>query len=141
MPLKNFSSDNNLLLSLCSEATLNHWSFEEQRLSVNLTTYDDDELNIHIVTDTVHSLPLFSNKSLNICRLSMQDMHEILSSQNGYYIPPNDFSSLMKFAGKHYSLYYGRKDRVKYNVSFLGNENFLSCPVISLDNDITWEIN
>lgn len=48
MTLKNFSSDNKLLLSLCAEATLNHWSFEGQELSVNLTTYDDDELIIII---------------------------------------------------------------------------------------------
>ncbi|EAB4969421.1 hypothetical protein D7U99_24755, partial [Salmonella enterica] len=66
MTLKNFSSDNKLLLSLCAEATLNHWSFEGQELSVNLTTYDDDELIIIIETDTVHSSPLFPNKLLNI---------------------------------------------------------------------------
>ncbi|MED0193092.1 hypothetical protein RCV52_14130, partial [Escherichia marmotae] len=83
MTLKNFSSDNKLLLSLCAEATLNHWSFEGQELSVNLTTYDDDELIIIIETDTVHSSPLFTNNHLNICRIVIQDMHEVLDSQNG----------------------------------------------------------
>lgn len=140
MILKTFSSDNNLLLSLCSEATLNHWSFEGQKLRVALTTYDDDELNIYINTDIVRSSPLFLNKNLNICRMVIQDMHEILDLENGYYIPPNNFSNLMKFAGMHYSLYYGRKSTVRYNLAFLGNENFLSCLIISLDNDITWEI-
>lgn len=140
MTLKNFSSDNKLLLSLCAEATLNHWSFEGQELSVNLTTYDDDELIIIIETDTVHSSPLFPNKLLNICRIVIQDMHEVLDSQNGYYIPPKDFSNLMKFSGRNYSLYYGRKNIMRYNLAFIGSKNFLSCPLTSLDSSIKWEI-
>ncbi|MTD29434.1 hypothetical protein [Erwinia sorbitola] len=141
MTLQNFSSENGLFLALCSEATLNHWVFEGQKLSVNLTTYDDDELIIFIETDTVHSFPLYPNKNLNICRVVIQDMHEILDSKNGYYIPPKSFNDLMKLSGKSYSLYYGRKNVMRYNVAFIGSESFLSCPIASLDSNIKWKLN
>lgn len=140
MNLKEFSSDHKLLLSLCSEATLNHWSYEEQVLSINLTTYDDDELIIIIETDTVHSSPLFPNKHLNICRIVIQDMHALLDSQNGYYIPPENFSDLMKFSKSNYSFYYGKKVFFRYNLAFIGSENFLSCPLPSLDTSVKWKL-
>lgn len=109
---------NDFLLSLCSEATLNNWSFCDQKLKISLTTYDkENALIIHIKTDTVYSSPLYANKNLNICRCEIQDMHEILEVQNGYYIPPKNFCDLMRFSKKHYSVYYGRKNM--FNIIYL----------------------
>lgn len=139
MTLKKFSNNSELFLSLCSEATLNFWTFQEQLLNVNLTTYDDDEMNVFIETDTVKTASLFTNNNLNICRFVMDDISEILNTKNGYFMPPENFNDLMRFASKNYSLFYGRKSILRYNVSFVGSVNFISCPISCL-NDITWEL-
>ncbi|WP_241640819.1 hypothetical protein [Rosenbergiella epipactidis] len=139
MNFQNFSTNNNMLLSLCSEATLEYWSFERQELNVKIKTYDDDELVIVINTDVVHSSPLFTNGNLNIFRIVVQDMHEVLQCQNGYYIPPEKFSDLMKLSAKNYSSYYGRKNTWRYNLAFVGSENFINCPILSLDDSIKWK--
>ncbi|EKM5762303.1 hypothetical protein ACOZWC_004269 [Cronobacter turicensis] len=140
MTLQNSSNNHEELLTLCSESTLNSWSFKDQQLVVNLTTYDDDELTLIIETDIVRSSPLSSNKILNICRLVINDMHEILDVKNGYYVPPESFSDLMKHSSKYYSMYYGKKNTTRYNVAFMGNVNFLNCPIVSLEESVTWEL-
>lgn len=140
MTVQNSSSKYKALLTYCSESTLDSWSFQDQRLVVNLTTYDDDELNIIIDTDVVRSSPLSSNKNLNMCRLVISDMHEILETKNGYYIPPGNFNDLMKHSSKCYSMYYGRKNTARYNIAFIGSMNFLNCPIFSLEGSITWVV-
>jgi hypothetical protein len=137
MIFQNFSSEVNQLLYLSSESTLNDFVFKEQRLTVNLSTYQDDDLTIYIETDTIKSSPLFLKKELNICRLVICDMHEILKDHNGYYIPPENFSDLMKFSGKNYSLFYGMKKVTRYCISFIGSKIFITCPIKEL-SDITW---
>lgn len=131
--------DNNSLLTIASESVLQKWSFSEQRLTVNLLTSDDEELTVYVETDAIQSSPAYLNKDLNVCHLSIQDMHKILSVHNGYYVPPEKFHELMKFSSKLYSMFYGRKCDYKYSVSFCGYENYITCPIKTLE-DITWVV-
>lgn len=140
MIFKNKENNKELLLHHCAEATLNYWSFKDQLLSVNLTTYDDDELIINIKTDTVYSTISSNNKNINVCRLEIQDIHELLSTHNGYYIPPDNFSDLMRFSRMNISPFYGKKYDIQYNLSFKNSENLLSCPIESLEYSVLWWI-
>ncbi|QTF09874.1 hypothetical protein HC231_19555 [Brenneria izadpanahii] len=132
-------SNNDSLLNIASESVLQKWFFSEQRLTVNLLTSDDEELTVYVETDAIQSSTVYLNKDLNICYLSIQDMQKILPAHNGYYIPPEKFHELMKFSSKFYSMFYGRKCDYKYSVSFCGYENYITCPIKTLE-DITWMV-
>lgn len=135
---RNYSNATSSLLSLCSESTLNSWSFQQQNLIVNLATYNDEKLIITIKTDTVQSANLSTNTILNTCMLKITDMHEMLETSNGYYIPPKRFCDLMKQCESSYSLFYGRNKTFRYHLAFIGSITFLSCPVSSLEHCINW---
>ncbi|KHN49269.1 hypothetical protein [Pectobacterium fontis] len=139
MTFQTLSNENDELFKIASEAFLKGWTFSEQRLTVNLITSDDDELTVYIETDVVQSSPIYLNEDLNICRLSIQDMHEVLAVQYGYYVPPSDFCDLMKWSSECYSFFYGKKNDFKYLASFVGYEKYVSCPVKCLEN-ISWVV-
>ncbi|AYH07703.1 hypothetical protein [Pectobacterium parmentieri] len=139
MTSQTLSNENNELLKIASESFLKGWTFSEQRLTVDLITSDDDELTVYIETDLIQSSPIYLNEDLNICRLSIQDMHKILAIQHGYYVPPSKFSDLMKYSSECYSFFYGKKSDFKYLASFVGYEKYIACPIKFLE-DVSWSI-
>ena len=132
MNLQDFSKENVQLMSMLSEAELKGWNFSNHVLEIQLLSEDGEEVILVTETSIVISEKLSSEEILNTCHIEIVDAREKLKINNGYYIPDNDFTKVMKF--KDMSFFYGKSNDLIYYISFVGYKRLLSFPVKKLSD-------
>ena len=94
-----------------------------------------DELDklgvLGIFTNTMSS-DCTSKESISsrTCYMALVEVNNILNIKNGYYVPPTQFSTLMKHEREGINLAYGKKsNQVKYVFQIRNSEVLLVCLV------------
>ncbi|WP_221794707.1 hypothetical protein [Oceanobacter mangrovi] len=104
--------------------------------NVKLSLYDGDEVVVQIMTSDmkIFDVESSSNPLIRYCHLELVYISEILSSKNGYYVPPESFGELMKETKLGLNLAYG-KSLNEFKIMFFvkGHEVLLACVVKSID--------
>jgi len=94
------------------------------------------EIKLRIKTGDMSFDNRHSNDSIDIhktCRIEMRAL-DILSQENGVYIPPKNFGKLMHESRLNYQLAYGKKSsNFKYIFSLTGYTNLVSCLISDLN--------
>ena len=144
--IKSESHPNSILFSMSSlEYIINHSGdsilrshlYSEGVLIINLELTElDRQIKLRIKTEDMS----FDNRHAyddtaiyKTCRIEIQAL-DILSQENGIYIPPNTFGKLMRESRLNYHLAYGKKSSdLKYIFSLRGYYNLVSCLISDLD--------
>ncbi|UXN07011.1 hypothetical protein [Bartonella sp. HY761] len=129
-----FSTKNSQLIAELSECYLQKWVYENQNLDIYI---ESENFNIQLQTtcEFLQAERLSEFRSKNICRLQIINIKDIFNTINGYYVPPIDFHTLMKY--KKYSYIYGTKNDKNYIFELIGYRDLLSFTINNL-NDIKY---
>jgi len=96
----------------------------DRQINLRIKTEDMSFDNRHAYDDTA---------IYKTCRIEIQAL-DILSQENGIYIPPDSFGKLMRESRLNYHLAYGKKSsEFKYIFSLRGYYNLVSCLISDLD--------
>ncbi|HLK96897.1 MAG TPA: hypothetical protein VK364_03930 [Hymenobacter sp.] len=118
------------LIAISGDSELLSHTYTDGFITIKILLYEDDSVvSIFMNTDTVQvNHAVFMNKS-NSFRCGRLEIKEIsLEINNGCFMPPTDFVSLMKDVRSGFTLAYGRSEKdVRYILSFIGSGRLLSC--------------
>ncbi len=129
---------NREIFNSIGDSIIKDYSYVDGNLSIILILDDNDKkINIVITTEHLSFNNFYLSKkeqAYKTCRVQIEDLAEILSIENGIYIPKNTFGEIMKESKSNYNLAYGKKtSEVKYIFSLSGYGRLISCLINRLD--------
>jgi hypothetical protein len=127
------------LVSNSDETILKEYSYSGGILTINLElTEIDKKVMLKIKSSHLSFDSFYLEKKEELyrtCRIEIQDLSEILSTQNGIYVPSNVFGILMNESRSNYNLAYGKKSsELKYVFSLIGYGKLVSCLISDLNS-------
>lgn len=125
------------LIKMSGDAKLLEITSTGCQCNVRLSLYDGDEALIEIITNDMKTFDIgsSSNPLIRECHLELVEISEMLSSQNGYYVPSESFGGLMKETKLGLNLAYGKSlKEFKFMFFAKGYEVLFACVVKSIDN-------
>jgi hypothetical protein len=117
---------------------LQEYSYSEEHLIIVLTLDEiEQDIKLTIKTEVLSFETFYLEKKeilFRTCRIQIDKLLNILSTEKGYYIPDINFEKLMKQTREKYNLAYGRKStEMKYLFSLVGYDRLISCLVSDLE--------
>lgn len=120
------------LISKSGDSELVKYTYSNGRLSIEIELDELDKLGVlGIFTNTISSdCTLKESLSSRTCYMVLVEVNNVLNVKNGYYVPPAQFSTLMKHEREGINLAYGKKNnQVKYVFQIRNSEVLLACLV------------
>ena len=118
------------LVDKSGDSILEEYSYSEGNLTlvINITELNR-KYKIQLRTDDLSFNNYYLEKKEELyrtCRIEIQDLINVLSSKNGYYVPSDNFG---KFKNESkYNLAYGKKIlEIKYIFSLIGYDTLVCC--------------
>ena len=129
----------NNIVNSSGDSILREYSYSKGILSVTLNLTEFDKyVKFSIKTDYLAFDNFYIEKNeylYRVCRIEIQELLEVISVENGFYVPSNTFSKLMKEAKLNYNLAYGKKtSELKYIFSVKGYGQLISCLLFDLNS-------
>lgn len=122
------------LIAWSGDSNLRHYQFANGLAELVLDMSEiDAKVKISIQTDTVMAGRIAADDHVrSTCRLELLDLSELLCSENGSYLPPPDFPTLMKHRRNAVTIAYGRRvNEARWILSIVGYSRLFSCLVAS----------
>ena len=120
------------------DSVLERYSYSNEELELILMMSElDISVRISIKTTQMTFAKFHLEKqagSFRVCRMVLEDLSAVLSTENGYYIPGNSFKEVMRQSKLNYNLAYGKKiTEVKYMFSLVGYGRLISCLIADMN--------
>lgn len=122
------------------DSSLEYYAYSEGILSITLDLGEiDKRVTMKLVTDIMsfHNFYLdkLEDSSLKTCRIEIKELSNVLSVENGIYVPSKIFGKFMDEKRSNYHLAYGEKSNSKkFIFSLVGYNRLVSCIISELDN-------
>lgn len=131
------------LINKSGDSILEEYSYSDGFLEVIIDVTEIDKKFRLIIKSSDFSFGSFyidnQEDVYKVCRIEIQELSEMISIQNGIYVPPNSFERVMQESRSKYNLAYGKRaSEVKYIFHLTGYDKLVSC-LISDTNSIKIE--
>ena len=115
------------------ESLLLDYRYTKGTLSLYIETDDVESYTVEVTTDFfLFNLPVETSHAYRTFHIELISLSDVLSEQNGIFIPASDFESLMKEKRQNLNLAYGLKSKeAKYLISLKGAT--ILCSVVLRD--------
>ncbi|MES2702265.1 MAG: hypothetical protein V4649_06475 [Bacteroidota bacterium] len=120
------------------DSTVDKYSYSEGALILELDlTEVERKIRITIKTAILSFSNDYFEKNDSVyrtCMIEIQELADVVSTENNIYVPPKKFADIMKDSRLNYNLAYGkRKSDIKYIFSLVGYDRLISCLLIDLN--------
>lgn len=127
------------LIENSGDSILENYNYSKGALTISLKLDElNEKISLKIKTDELSFNNYFLDKTEDLyktCRVEILELSNILSMENGIYIPSSDFGKLMNEKKLDYHLAYGEKQSTcKFIFSLVGYERLVSCLISDLDS-------
>lgn len=126
------------IINSSGDSLLEKYSYSEGVLIVYLDLPElDKKVRVRIRTDSLSFNNYYFDEKkeylYRTCRIEFQELSNILSLENGIYVPSKEFGKLMNETRLRLNLAYGKKSsEVKYIFSLVGYDRLITCTVSDL---------
>lgn len=122
------------VVSNSGDSELESYAYAEGRLQLVLVLGENDQkVVLSLLTDHLAfagGALAHKDGSFRTCFLAIEDLSQVLSVENGVYVPAPGFGKLMQQTRANYHLAYGRKAAEwKHLLSLVGHGRLVSCLV------------
>ncbi|SDD43426.1 hypothetical protein [Niabella drilacis] len=127
------------------DSILENYNYSGGVLMINLYLSDlEKKVLIEIRTDEMSFKNYYLDQAEELyktCRIEVQALSDILSVENGIYVPSGNFGKFMNEKKTNRHLAYGEKITAKkYIFSLVGYDRLISCLVFDLDCITLYEV-
>lgn len=123
------------IIARSGDSKLLGYTFASGLLEIQLEHDELDQiLTLRIPTDFVYGGTLSKDDDIFLnCRIELIRLADVLTVENGFYVPKSDFGGFMWEVKNGVSLAYGRKaPEFKYLLSAIGYTRLISCLIPDL---------
>jgi hypothetical protein len=125
------------------DSILEEYSYSKGILTIIMDITElEIKVKIKINTDRLSFDNAYIDKKEELyrtCRIEIQELLNVLSTENNIYVPSSDFRKLMNESKSNFNLAYGKKiSEIKFIFSLVGYSKLISCLLSDL-NSITIE--